>query len=116
MKAISMLKILFITYLCSALMIIVLSFVLYKFSLDSNKLSLGVILIYAISCFIGGFMSGRVSENKKYLWGIICGLTYVVILIILSFLINGNISMSLKNVLLQLGICTGSSMIGGMLA
>lgn len=116
MKPLSIVKVLFITYLFSAVMLLVLSFFLYKFGLSSDKLKVGIIAIYGLSGFLCGFISGKISENRKYVWGIISGLCYFAVLFIISIGLNGGLNLDYGNVLLQLGLCTGCGMLGGMLA
>lgn len=116
MKPFAMVKVLFISYLFSACLLLLLAFGLYKFGLSSNKLKIGIMAIYGLSGFLGGFLSGKVSQKKKYIWGTLSGLCYFFILVLISILVNQGFNFEAGNVLLQLALCTGCGMLGGMLA
>lgn len=116
MKPFAVIKVLFITYLFSACMLFLLALGLYKFGFGSDKLRLGIMAIYGVSGFLGGFISGKISETRKYLWGIISGLSYFLVLFIISLVVNGGFEQEAGNVIVQLALCTGCGMLGGMLA
>lgn len=116
MKILSLAKVLFVTYLFSALLLIILAFGLYKFGLSSNKLELGIMAIYGLSGFFGGFVSGKIVDAKKYLWGILMGICYFAVLFLISVALNKGLDLNYKNVLIQFALCTGCGMLGGMLA
>lgn len=116
MKPLAILKVLFITYLFSAVLLIILAFCLYKFGLGADKLQLGVMAIYGLSGFFGGFIAGKIAGEKKYIWGIILGICYFIVLGILSIIINGGFDLNYKNLLIQFALSTGFGMLGGMLA
>lgn len=116
MKLFSVIKVLFITILFSFVMIFILSLALYKFGLSSDKLKLGVMAIYGLSGFLGGFIAGKLAGEKKYLWGIVQGITYFGVLFLLSICVNKGFDMNMKNMLIQMSLCTGASMLGGMLS
>lgn len=116
MKPFAIIKVLFITYLFSACLLLMLAFGLYKFGLGSDKLRLGIMAIYGVSGFLAGFISGKISETRKYLWGMISGICYFLILLIVSVIMNKGFDMDFGNCLLQFGLCTGCGILGGMLA
>lgn len=116
MKPFSILKVLFVTYLISAILLLILAFCLYNFGLSSDKLKLGVMAIYGISGFLGGFFSGKVSGAKKYLWGMLTGLCYFLVLFVIAIGINNGLDLDYGNVLIQFALCTGCGMLGGMIS
>ena len=116
MKPFSMVKVLFITYLVSAILLLLLAFALYKLGLSSDKLKLGIMAIYGVSGFLCGFLSGKISGTKKYLWGISAGLCYFSVLFVISIIINKGFNMDWGNVLVQFALCSGCGMLGGMIA
>ena len=52
-------KILFAMYIVTGVILIMLAFLLYKMDLSENVINIGVILVYVISGFLGGFIIGR---------------------------------------------------------
>lgn len=116
MKPLSIVKVLFVTYLISSILLLILAFILYKSGISSDKLKLGIMAIYGISGFVGGFMSGKISGTKKYLWGAITGLCYFIVLVLISIGINKGFNLDYGNVIVQFALCSGCGMLGGMLS
>ena len=103
-------------YLASAGMLLLLALLLYKLHLDNSKMTIGVILIYVVSCFIGGFMAGKKIHTQKFLWGLLVGVLYFLLLLAVSGISRSGIHVDLKEMITTLLICVGSGMAGGMLS
>jgi putative membrane protein (TIGR04086 family) len=88
----------------------------YKFDFDDAKVKVGVIIIYIVSCFLGGFILGKLKRSNKFLWGAACGATYFTILMLVSFVVNHGIGNSGVGVFTILTMCVASGMIGGMVS
>lgn len=116
MKPLSILKVLFLTLLFSSVLVFSLALALYKFGIGSEKIRIGVMAIYGLSGFFGGYIVGKLSIEKKYLWGLVQGLSYVVLLIIFSIIINKGVPADAGLMLLQMIVCVVCSVFGGMLA
>lgn len=114
-KVATILKSLLIAYLLTAVLLLVLAFMLYKFSLPQQVIGAGIILIYVGCSFLGGFFAGRKLKVKKYFWGLCVGLSYFLLLIILSLIINGGFQNLSENFFLTLVLCGSGGMLGGML-
>ncbi len=115
MKALSMLKILLITYLFTGLLLLLLSLGLYRFGLTEKQVTIGIFAVYFLSGLFGGFLMGRSAGSKKFLWGIVLGLAYFVILTLVSLGVNHSIQGGLFRILLNLLVCAAGGMLGGML-
>lgn len=111
-----MVRTIFITYLLTAIMLLVLAFCLYRFHLGENQVNMGVNGIYAAVCLLGGLLAGKATKHKRFLWGLLTGTVYFLILLGVSFLINKGIGGSVKELLLVYAMCAGSGTIGGMLS
>ena len=114
-KIANVLKCLLVSYIMTGIFILILAFLLYKFSLPKQVIGIGVILIYIISTFLGGFLLGKIIEVKKFLWGFVLGSCYFLILIIISLIVNGGLQNLSGNFFLTMILCSGSGMLGGML-
>ena len=107
---------LFASYFMTAVMLLILALLLYKMDLDESKIAAGILIVYIVSGFVGGFLAGKGIGSKKYLWGLAVGILYFIILM--------GISAASGNILLQEGVhvlttvilCAGSGMMGGMLS
>ena len=69
-----------------------------------------------LSTFFTSLICGKKMKERKFLWGLGIGAAYFVILLILSFMMNGENVNPGSNIVTSFLICTGSGMLGGMLA
>ena len=107
---------LLLSYVVTALVLLVIAFFLYKMKLSEKIVSGGIILTYIVATFLGGYLSGKKMKTKKYLWGLGLGFAYYMIFIILSLVINrGDMEVS-RTILTTLVLCMGGGMLGGMLS
>lgn len=106
----------FITYVLTAIFLLMLAFSLYKFHLGENQVNMGVNGIYIAACLLGGLIAGKTAKRKRFLWGLLTGIVYFLILLGVSFLINKGIGSSIKELLLVLAMCAGSGTVGGMIS
>lgn len=109
-----LIKALLCAYAVTGILLVMLAFLLYKMDLNQQKVAVGIILIYIIANFCGGFVSGRYMKEKKYLWGTILGLLYVVLLFLITFAVYR--TMNQGDVVTTMILCIVSGTIGGMLS
>lgn len=107
-------KALIVVAMVTAALLLLLAFLLYKFNLSDGAVMAGIVAVYAISNFIGGFIIGKVKGERKYIWGIIVGITFFVTLSILSFMITGHLYGSGVRAVIALVSCVAGGMLGGM--
>lgn len=110
------LKALLFSYLITTSLLLLLSFFMLKCSLSGGVISGSIHAIYILSAFVGGFLAGKRVEEKRYLWGLLMGVAYFIVIAIFSILMNQNASLPIGNLLAVLAICSGSGMVGGMLS
>jgi putative membrane protein (TIGR04086 family) len=113
-KIISLLKALMISYIVTGIMLMAVAFAMYKMGINENAVNISIIVIYVVASFIGGFISGKMIKEQKYLWGIILGVTYMVIIGLVSFVVNGTIELSAGSTLTAFILCVAGGMLGGM--
>lgn len=111
-----MVRTIFITYILTAVFLLILALSLYNFHLGENQVNIGVNIIYVAACLIGGFLAGKAAKHKRFIWGFLTGVIYFIILVLASFLINKGIGSSVRELLLIFAMCAGSGTIGGMLS
>ena len=107
---------LLISYLCSAIILIFLTVLLYKFRLDESQITLGIHGTYILSCLLGGFLAGKSMKSKRLLWGLLTGIFYFIFLFLVSSLQEQSVTSELPQILKILGLCAGSGMFGGILS
>ena len=105
-----------VSYLLSLLLLACLSVMLYQFHLPVSKASLGVYALYALSCFLGGFLAGKGQKSRRFFWGLLSGLLYFLILVLMTLLIKNKLTTDTSHLLQVLGLCAAGGMAGGMLS
>ncbi|MBU5331670.1 TIGR04086 family membrane protein [Anaerocolumna aminovalerica] len=115
-KALVILKDLVISYIATGILLLLLSFLMLKLDLSNGILSGGIILTYILSCFVGGFLLGKHVEQKRFLWGLLMGGLYFVILLFVSILGNTLAGIEAGRTMTVLMICLFSGMLGGMIS
>ena len=106
--AFCVLKALVAAYIVTGLLLLILAFALYKLGLS--------VFIYLLSSAIGGFFIGKCMEVKRLLWGVLLGLFYAVLLLVLSLIVRGNAQGIIQSGLLNTLICLGGGAIGAFLS
>ena len=107
-----------IMYVVSAVFLLLLAFLLYRMELTEEVVKIGIIVIYIISGFSGGFLIGKQMKDKRYLWGLLAGVTYYVLLFLFSLLIKQGMAEEIiidpTRIITTLFLCAVSGMAGGM--
>lgn len=114
MKAIG--KILLVMYAITAVLLFLLAFFVQKLGWESGAISLGISVVYVISCFMGGFLAGKVQKTKKFVWGILMGLAYMIIMLAVSLAVKHGLHSNMSAFIMNLLLCLGSGMLGGMIS
>ncbi len=108
-------KSLFISYVLTAVVLLILSFIMYRTKMSVTGANAGILITYVISCLVGGFLfSGRVS-GKRYLGGALMGAVYFVVVYLVSAVWNHSLTVQLPGMLTTFLICVFAGMLGGML-
>lgn len=115
-KGLQVMMSLLVSYIVTGIMLLLLSMLLYKFDLDDAKVAVGIIFIYILSCFLGGFIVGKKMGEKKFIWGAVLGGSYFILLIFLSLIVNRSINEDIMNMVTVLVLCVCGGMVGGMLS
>ena len=109
-------KTLLLAYLMTLIILLVLAFLLYKVGLTEKAVSVAMILTYAGSTFLAGFLTGKKMRKMKFLWGLAVGTAYFVILVVLSLIGGRAGTMFGKDFFTTLLLCAGGGMLGGMIS
>ena len=109
-------KALLAAYIVTGLGLLILAFALYKFGLSTNATELGVVFIYILSTAVGGLFLGKCVERRRFLWGMLLGLVYVLVLILVSCIARGNMSGIAESGISVLILCLAGGTLGGILS
>jgi len=111
-----LLKSLLFSYILTGVMLTVLAFGLYKLGLGEKTVSIAIIVIYVAATLFGGFITGKRMRSRRFLWGLVMGSAYFLILAAVSFCVGqGDIRVG-SSFLTTLALCAGGGMLGGMLS
>lgn len=110
------LKSLLFSYLLTAGLLLLLSLLLYRFSLSERIVSVSITGIYIVVTFLAGFLAGKREGSRKFLWGLMMGCLYFLILTLVSLIVNHGIASLSASFFTVLVLCAGSGMLGGMLS
>ena len=93
-----------------------LAFLLFQFELGEGAAAASTVFSYVASCLAGGLAAGKIRRKIRYLWGIVTGLSYYVLLLLVSFLAQGKWDMTFAHAVTTFFMCLGGGAIGGMLS
>ena len=114
--AVRMLKALLCAYVVTGIMLLLLTVLLYKAGLSEENVNAGIILTYVISTFAGGFVIGKLTGVKRFLWGLLAGILYFVLLLLISLGVYHSLQGETGNLLTTFLLCAGGGMLGGMVS
>lgn len=112
----NLLKSLMLAYLVTGICLLILAVALYKLHLSETVIGIGIIVIYALASLIAGFFAGKSFGNRKFLWGLLSGSGYFLVLLAVSCAMREDPREITTNIYTTLAICAASGMLGGMFA
>lgn len=110
-----MIRSLLSAYVASCVLLLGISFLLYKFDLSKQAVEGGIMLTYILSAFIGGFSIGKQAKVRRFLWGALAGVLYFAFLVLISIGVYRS-SFAGNECLLVFGVCLAGGTVGGMLS
>ena len=115
-KIMWMLKSILASYIVTAIFLLILTLLLYKFELGEKIVSAGIVAIYVLSTLIGGLIIGKIAQTRRFIWGISLGIIYFLLLLLITLGVYREISADTGNLITTFILCIGGGMIGGMLS
>ena len=109
-------KALLCAYIVTGILLLILTVLLYKLGLSEENVNAGITLTYVISTFSGGFVMGKLSGTRKFLWGLLTGVLYFVLLLLISLGIYHSLQSDMMNLVTTFLLCAGGGMLGGMVS
>lgn len=111
-----LLKSLLFSYILTTALLLLLALVLYKMNLSERPVAIAIIVIYVAATFFAGFVTGKRLQNRKFLWGLLMGAAYFVVLAVVSLAVNQSPDALGDSFFTTLVLCAGGGMLGGMLS
>jgi len=114
-KVLNVLKAILISYIVSAILLVVLAFIMYKTGLGKTQVEIGVKVIYTISSFAAGLVIALKEKRRRLFWGMAMGVAYMMIIIVVSLIVNKGILVNIIDIAINLGICIIGGGLGALL-
>ena len=115
-KVIWWIKSLLASYIVTGILLLVLTFFMYKFELNEKIVSAAIVGIYVVSTLIGGMIIGKLTKSKRYLWGMVLGIIYFVLLLLITLGVYRSLNGDSVSIVTSLILCAGGGMTGGMIS
>lgn len=109
-----LIKNLIISILITLILLLVLSIILSLTDVSENIMGISIIFISSFSILFGAFLSSKKIKEKGIIYGSILGLSYIILIYLLSSILNGNFNLSLNSLYMCLGGLLGGAL-GGVL-
>ena len=111
-----LLKSLLFSYILTGVMLALLAFLLYRFGLGERAVSIAIIVLYVVATLFSGFMAGKRIKSRRFLWGLVMGGAYFLVLAVVSLIAGkGDVQIG-SSFFTTLALCAGGGMLGGMLS
>lgn len=96
--------------------IFLLALCLFLFQVTEEVVNIGIIIIYVVSSLGAGFLAGKQIKTRKFLWGMLVGVLYYLILVVISMAGNQTLTVQNQELLTTFLMCVGSGTLGGMVS
>ena len=115
-KIMWMLKSLLASYIVTGLLLLGLTFLVYKFELDEQVVVAGIVAIYVVATFMGGYIIGKLTAIRKFVWGMVVGAIYLALLFFISYGVYREFNTNGISSITTAILCIGGGTLGGMLS
>lgn len=109
-----LLKTLLFSYILTGALLALLAFLLFRLGLNERVVSVAIIAIYVGATFFAGLVAGKRMKSRKFLWGLLMGSAYFIVLAVVSILMGKPVGELGNSVLTTFVLCAGGGMLGGM--
>ena len=115
-KAIWFVKSLLCGYIVTGFLLLILALMLYKLGLSQHTLIAGIVLFSVRSTDSRRCFLGKLAGKRKFLWGLFAGITYFVLLMLITLGVYHAFQGNVTNIAVTFLLCAGGGMLGGMIA
>lgn len=104
------------SYAVTGVLLAVLAFLVYKFELAESVTDMAIIAIYVIVTFLGAFIIGKRIKEQKFLWGLLLGALYILIITAVAVILGNAFHVTSTANITTAALCIGGGLLGGMLS
>ena len=101
-------------YALTAICLLFLTFLLYRYEVGTGILSGGVTVTYLLWGFSGGFLLGRNAASRRFVWGLLAGVLYFGGIFLMSTALQHGFPRNPRSAILTAILCLLAGMTGGM--
>lgn len=112
----AVIKALVLSFVITGIALFLLAFLMYKLGLSESAVDFGVTFIYIFATAAGGLLLGKTMKQKKFLWGLLLGGIYVMIIFTASFMMSKGVAAIAGDGISTVLLCLGGGMLGGMIS
>ena len=102
-KGFQLVKTLIIAYVITAVLLLLTAFGLYRLHLSDWQVMAAVVIIYALSCFAGGYILAKAQKSRRMLWGF--GILYFTVLTAAAFILTKGADIDMTELVKALIVC-----------
>lgn len=110
------LKSLLLAYALTGILLLALAMLLYKLDMDEKAVSAGIVAIYITATLMGGLAIGKMAKTRKFLWGLIVGILYFALLVLITMGVYRTLDGAVAGLVTTFLLCAGGGTIGGMIS
>lgn len=100
----------------TAIFLAIFAFLLLRIEFSRNVENIGLIVISVLSCFTGGFYCGKKNHTRGFLWGLLVGIIYSMLIMLIRISGGVNLAEMLFRSITTFLYCGASGMLGGMIS
>lgn len=115
-KILEVIRSLVVAYIFTGVALAILAFVIYKWELNEAVVNVTILAIYVLASLLGGFLTGKRVKERKFIWGLLMGTFYILIIYGVSMIMKSSLDMVSTAGVLAGVLCVGGGMLGGMLS
>ena len=115
-KMMCVVKGLLISYILTVVMLFIAAVVVYKTDISDGMLNAVIVAIYIVSTFIGGLITGKAVKERRFLWGAVYGVMYILIALAVSAVLGGGSDGAAMSCITKCIMCVAGGMLGAMLS
>lgn len=101
--------------LITAVLLVLSAVLLEKLGLSEKQAQYLVYAIYIISALAAGMIAGKLQREKKFMWGALAGVVWLMVVLVISLCMNGA-AIDAGELFPAVVCMVGGGMLGGMLA
>lgn len=115
-KGIYLVQSLVAAYIATGIILCILAFLMYQTGAGMKIANIGVTVTYILASVFAGFIVGHKMGKRKFIWGLIVGLLYFLILLAISVFFYEDAALISKERITALLLCAAGGTMGGMFA